>query len=115
MNRNGADLDLLAQFQIYEVIILAREKTEIEITDGVYRMWSKLVIWLHETFASKLNESMYQILQAALKSEDGEEDGDQSQMENLRYWTSYCSVFNTVINFSYVKFHSVTLRFIYLH
>lgn len=38
MNRNGADLDLLAQFQIYEVIILAREKTEIEITDGVYRM-----------------------------------------------------------------------------
>ncbi|XP_056013907.1 FH1/FH2 domain-containing protein 3-like isoform X5 [Ostrea edulis] len=39
MNRNGADLDLLAQFQIYE---------------------------------------------AALKSEDGEEDGDQSQMENLR-------------------------------
>nr|XP_022343255.1 FH1/FH2 domain-containing protein 3-like isoform X8 [Crassostrea virginica] len=39
MNRNGADLDLLTQFQIYE---------------------------------------------AALKAEDGEEDGDQSQVENLR-------------------------------
>nr|XP_034337878.1 FH1/FH2 domain-containing protein 3 isoform X13 [Crassostrea gigas] len=39
MNRNGADLDLLSQFQIYE---------------------------------------------AALKAEDGEEDGDQTQVENLR-------------------------------